>query len=88
VHHRADAGASVVAAAGIGGAMAGYPFMDPLAGGLVARERARERERESARGGGGRERVEREREGERERERKIYLGRDVRERMSERARER
>ena len=35
VHHRADAGASVVAAVGIGGALAGYSFMDPLAGGLV-----------------------------------------------------
>eukprot|EP00755_Sulcionema_specki_P035363 Sspe_Gene.104735::Locus_81791_Transcript_2_2_Confidence_0.667_Length_1837::g.104735::m.104735 len=35
-HHRSDALSSVVAVAGIGGAMLGYPFLDPLAGGLVA----------------------------------------------------
>jgi cation diffusion facilitator family transporter len=35
-HHRSDAISSVAALAGIGGALAGWPILDPLAGGLVA----------------------------------------------------
>eukprot|EP00277_Geminigera_cryophila_P002982 CAMPEP_0179435686 /NCGR_PEP_ID=MMETSP0799-20121207/19755_1 /TAXON_ID=46947 /ORGANISM="Geminigera cryophila, Strain CCMP2564" /LENGTH=333 /DNA_ID=CAMNT_0021215223 /DNA_START=30 /DNA_END=1031 /DNA_ORIENTATION=- len=34
-HHRSDAMSSVVAMAGIGGAMVGFPMLDPLAGGAV-----------------------------------------------------
>ena len=34
-HHRSDALSSLVAMAGIGGAMAGFPMLDPLAGGAV-----------------------------------------------------
>lgn len=34
-HHRADAASSVVAMAGIGAAMVGFPMADPIAGGLV-----------------------------------------------------
>ena len=34
-HHRSDALSSVVAMAGIGGAMVGFPMLDPLAGGAV-----------------------------------------------------
>eukprot|EP01059_Diplonema_ambulator_P016699 TRINITY_DN2844_c0_g1_i2.p1 TRINITY_DN2844_c0_g1~~TRINITY_DN2844_c0_g1_i2.p1 ORF type:complete len:433 (+),score=102.13 TRINITY_DN2844_c0_g1_i2:40-1338(+) len=35
-HHRSDAYSSVVAIVGIAGNMAGYTFLDPLAGGIVA----------------------------------------------------
>lgn len=31
-HHRSDAWSSLVALVGIGGAMVGYPWLDPLAG--------------------------------------------------------
>jgi len=34
-HHRADAGASAVALLGIGGSIMGFPWMDPVAGGIV-----------------------------------------------------
>ena len=34
-HHRSDALSSIVAMAGIGGAMVGFPMLDPLAGGAV-----------------------------------------------------
>lgn len=35
-HHRSDAISSIAALIGIGGALAGWPLLDPLAGGLVA----------------------------------------------------
>jgi hypothetical protein len=34
-HHRSDAASSAVAMVGIAGAMAGFPALDPIAGGLV-----------------------------------------------------